>query len=129
MTQPHALIVEDNSKNMQVLVSLLHKQHVTCTEVSDPTQVLNQIDEIDQIDVVFLDLEMPGKNGYDVLDMLKHEPRFANVPVVAYTVHVSEINTAFRLGFHSFIPKPIDPDRFPNQLARILSGERVWDRV
>jgi hypothetical protein len=45
---------------------------------------------------------------------------------VAYTVHVSEINTVYQMGFHSFLGKPLDSDLFPDQLARILRGERVW---
>jgi DNA-binding NarL/FixJ family response regulator len=58
--------------------------------------------------------------------MLKSYEYLGRVPVVAYTVHVSEINRAYQLGFHSFIGKPIDPDKFPDQLARILRGEPVW---
>jgi two-component system cell cycle response regulator DivK len=128
VNQPHALVVEDNVQNARVLGSLLAKQGVACTEVLNSKLVGNVIQSMEQIDVVFLDLEMPGKNGYDVLDALRRDSRFDNVPVVAYTVHVSEINTAFEQGFHSFIAKPVDPDRFGDQLARILRGERVWER-
>lgn len=129
MRSTHALIVEDNAKNMQVLASLLAKQGVTCTQILNPNQILDALDHIDQVDIAFLDLEMPGRNGYQIFGLLKQEPRFQTVPIVAYTVHVSEINTAYQLGFHSFLAKPIDPDRFPDQLARIMRGERVWERV
>jgi two-component system cell cycle response regulator DivK len=72
---------------------------------------------------------MPGLNGYDVLAQLRTDMLFQTVPVVAYTVHVSEINAAHEKGFDSFIGKPLDPDRFPDQLARILRGEPVWETV
>jgi CheY-like chemotaxis protein len=85
------------------------------------------LNELAAIDVVFLDLEMPGANGYQVLEKLRADPRFQSVPVVAYTVHVSEISVAHEQGFHSFLGKPLDADRFPDQLARILSGESVWE--
>jgi two-component system cell cycle response regulator DivK len=129
MSQPHALIIEDNGKNATILAKLLAKEGVTFTHILDANQVSDVIDSIPQSDIVFVDLEMPGKNGYDILEILRSKPQFQSVPIVTYTVHVSEINTAYQSGFHSFLPKPLDPDRFPDQLARILSGERIWERV
>ncbi len=129
MPQPHALIIEDNSLNVQVLSTFLTRQGITFTTVLNPQRLTELLGNTNQVDVVFLDLEMPGLNGYDVLALLKADTRFQAVPVVACTVHVSEMNTAYRLGFDSFIAKPLDSDRFPEQLARILQGERVWERV
>lgn len=123
----HALIIEDNSVNVQVLGKLLTLQGVTHTTILHPDRLAAALENT--ADVVFLDLEMPGLNGYDVLALLKADDRFRSVPIVACTVHVSEMNTAYQLGFDSFIPKPLDSDRFPGQLARILHGEHVWERV
>jgi CheY-like chemotaxis protein len=78
------------------------------------------------VDVVFLDLEMPDIDGYAVLEILKSDNRFDTVPIVAHTVHFGEINNAQHVGFHSFLGKPLNIDRFPDQLARILIGEHVW---
>ena len=127
MNQAHALIVDDNVKNMSVLSMLLSEQGVSATQVINPTQIDVALQGIDRIDVVFLDLEMPGISGYEVFELLKSRTHFQAVPVVAYTVHVSEINTVHQQGFDGFIGKPIDPDRFPDQLARILNGQPVWE--
>jgi CheY-like chemotaxis protein len=78
-------------------------------------------------DVIFLDLEMPGVHGYKILDSLQANSDLRSAPVVAYTVHVSEINDAKNQGFHSFLGKPLNADLFPEQLSRILMGERVWE--
>jgi CheY-like chemotaxis protein len=126
MSHSHALIIEDNNKNVQVLGNMLSKEGLTHTDILDSTLVAGVLQELDQVDVIFLDLEMQDLNGYDILQMLKSDVRFNSVPVVAYTVHVSEINTAYEYGFHSFLAKPLDSDRFPEQLAMILRGERVW---
>lgn len=126
MSRPHAVIIEDNTQNVQVLGSLLAKEGVTHTAILDATLVAETLQSIGRVDVVFLDLEMNSLSGYDVLEMIKAEPRFQTVPVVAYTVHVSEINTAYQKGFDSFLAKPIDSEQFSDQLARILRGERVW---
>lgn len=123
----HALIVDDNAKNAQVLKMLLGDEGWTCTVVTQVGLLEAALDGIDKFNLVFLDLEMPGANGYDVLNWLRGDARFAKVPIVANTVHVSEINTVYAEGFQGFIAKPVDPDRFPSQLARIMNGEPVWE--
>lgn len=129
MSQPHALIIDDNSKNVMVLANMLADESVTNTHVTNPHQLDAAINTLTQVNVVFLDLEMPGINGYEVLEKLKADARFEGVPVVAYTVHVSEIHNASQLGFDSFLGKPLDADKFPGQLQRILRGEAVWETV
>ena len=125
----HALIIDDNSRNVTVLATLLEEEKVTSTRVTHPNQLDAAIDTLEQVNVVFLDLEMPGVDGYQVLDRLKKDARFKGVPIVAYTVHVSEIHNASQHGFDSFLGKPLDADKFPGQLKRILKGERVWETV
>ena len=125
----HALLVDDNAKNLGVLAKLLSMEGVRYTQVQRPRELVSMIHKIESVDVVFLDLEMPDLNGYQILQYLKADGRFRSVPVVACTVHVSEINTAQEMGFDSFIAKPLDADRFPGQLSRILNGESVWEPV
>ena len=123
----HALIIDDNLKNLSVLARLLSEQEVTSTQITNPRLIDQTLAVAGEIDVVFVDLEMPGLNGYDVLHKLKADEKFIGVPIVAYTVHVSEINQAHRGGFDGFVGKPLDPDRFPDQLARLLRHEQVWE--
>lgn len=126
MVQPHAVVVDDRPDNAGVLAELLALEGVTCTQIYNPFKVENALQNLDHVEVFFLDLEMPGMDGYALYDTLKDDSRFHGAPVVAYTVHVSEINTVYQMGFHSFLGKPLDSDLFPDQLARILRGERVW---
>lgn len=127
MSQVHALAIDDNAQNLRVLSQLLAKQGVRCTEVSNPVNLEQMLPELGAVDVVFLDLEMPGLDGYTVKNMLQAE--MGHVPIIAYTVHVSEMNVVRDMGFDGFLGKPLDNARFPDQLARILRGEPVWERV
>lgn len=127
MSNAHALIIDDNAKNVSVLAGLLNLEGVSSTQVTDPRKLDAALNSLQALNVIFLDLEMPGLNGYEVLEKIHADPRFEGVPVVAYTVHVSEINVANEQGFHSFIGKPLNPDKFPEQLNRILNGEPVWE--
>ncbi len=123
----HALLIDDNEENLSVLASLLRRQQATTTVIASPQRLTDHLRTIAPVDVVFLDLEMPGLDGYDVLALLKADPRFQAVPIVACTVHLNEVTTAHSHGFHSFIGKPLDATRFPDQLSRILCNEAVWE--
>lgn len=128
MMTKHALVIDDNSKNLNILAMLLQEQGVTSTLVNNANQLNNTLASLGAVDVVFIDLEMPGMSGFEVLHQFKTDPRFDGVPMVAYTVHISEMNVANEQGFDSFLGKPLDSEKFPDQLARILNGEPVWSR-
>jgi CheY-like chemotaxis protein len=125
MSATKALIIDDNPSNLKVLVNLLKLESVEAVTLSDPLQLEAMLSGLDKLDVIFLDLEMPDLDGYEVLDLLR-ESRFVKVPVVAYTVHISEMNAMRAKGFHSFLGKPLNAEEFPRQLARILKNEPVW---
>jgi two-component system cell cycle response regulator DivK len=126
MQDRHALVIDDNPNNLEVLAELLSMVGIGSTLVQDVTQLNDALAALPQLDVVFLDLEMPQADGYEVLDVLRHEVG-VDVPIVACTVHLNEIHTAREQGFHSFLGKPLHPKRFPDQMRRILDGEHVWE--
>jgi two-component system cell cycle response regulator DivK len=78
--------------------------------------------------VVFLDLEMPLTNGYVALKIIKTHLNFSTTKVVAYSVHVSELDVALDMGFDGFLGKPLNAEAFPDQLSRILNGDKVFYR-
>jgi CheY-like chemotaxis protein len=123
----HALVIDDNLQNLRVLTQLLSKEGVTCSEVQDATLLVTLLPKLPPVDLVFLDLEMPKVDGYAAKSLIRSQ--FPDAHIVAYTVHVSEINMVRDLGFDGFLGKPLDRARFPEQLARILRGEAVWERA
>ena len=127
MSSPNALIIDDRRSNIDVLAMLLAEQGVTSTAVEGPSHIADALRQATQIDVVFLDLEFPNQNGLNLIRQLRAEPRLRGVPIVAYTVHTSEINEAKAAGFDSFLGKPLDAKQFPGQLRRILAHEAVWE--
>ena len=126
MSDIHAVVIDDDVYSVEVLSRLLTSHGVSCTEISDARNTERVIRELSDVDVVFVDLEMPGLNGYEIFDLLK-DMLAPEIPIVACTVHTNEFDTVQDVGFHSFIAKPIDSQRFPAQLGQILNDEHVWE--
>jgi CheY-like chemotaxis protein len=126
MSGLHVLIIDDDASSLKVMGQMLSLQEVGFTKIQDPTTFSSVVAKLSRIDVVFLDLEMPTLNGYDIFHTIRSDARFGKVPIVAYSAYDNQAATAQELGFHSFLKKPLDIDEFPNQLQRILHGEPVW---
>jgi len=126
MSNTLALIVDDDAGNRMVLKGLLELEGVDSIQVKNPLDITQSLEDVDHLDVIFLDLEMPEIDGFELLEQMKADPRFSDTPFVAYTVHVSEISVARQMGFHSFLGKPVNAEQFPTYLDRILKNQPVW---
>jgi two-component system, cell cycle response regulator DivK len=122
-----ALIIDDNSSAIRVLEQLLIRESMTSLGIQDTHNIRKHLANASVPDVIFLDLEMPFTNGYAVLETIKGDARFKNVPVIAYTTHISHLNDAKRAGFDGFLGKPVDGRVFGSLVERILNGEKVWE--
>ncbi|HLY29244.1 MAG TPA: response regulator [Aggregatilineales bacterium] len=127
MSTTRALIIDDNSMNGDVLATLLANEGIESTTVVLPKNLAQIIGQLSPLSVVFLDLEFPSHSGFDLLKELKEMPELHDVPIVAYSVHTSEIDTVRKAGFHSFLGKPVTASRFAQNLRRILDGEPIWE--
>src|SRR5215213_3330133 len=64
MSQAHALLIDDNRQNLRVLRQLLTKQGVTSTDVLNASDLDRVLLTLGNVDVIFVDLEMPELDGY-----------------------------------------------------------------
>jgi CheY-like chemotaxis protein len=126
MTLPHVLVIDDDRNSLEVLALLLEMGGVDYTLLQDPRQLEVALDSLPRLDLVFLDLEMPNIDGYQVFEFFQAQRQFQGLPIIACTVHLNEIQTARAMGFHSFLAKPLDSDLFPEHLACLLRGQAVW---
>jgi two-component system, cell cycle response regulator DivK len=126
MTPKHALIIDDDAYNVYIMERLFDLENITYTAITDVLRLEETLKSLHAIDFVLLDLEMPKRDGYEIVQVLKRRLD-ARVPIVACTVHTAEINRTKKLGFSGFIAKPLDMERFSDQIRRVLNGDSVWD--
>lgn len=125
----YILVVEDNIQNFILIARLMAYLGVKqCQWKASGWQVLEFADSMPRVDLILLDIHLPYEDGFEALNRLRGEPRFRDTLIIAVTADANELTLkrAKQSGFDGFIGKPIDPDRFPDQIKTILHGEPVW---
>ncbi len=123
------LVVEDNVSNFVLMARMLGFLGIHCEWKTSGYEVVEFADTLPQLDMVLMDIRLPYEDGYSALQKLRQSNRLKSVPVVAVTAEGTqeELNKARLAGFNGFIGKPLDPDRFPDQIQRILADKPVWE--
>jgi two-component system cell cycle response regulator DivK len=123
------LIVEDNVSNFVLIARMLGYMGIHPEWKTSGYEVVEYADTLPSLDLILMDIRLPYEDGYGALRKLRRSPSLQNTKVVAVTAEASveQLNKARMSGFDGFISKPLDPDRFPDQIRRILSGDEVWD--
>ncbi|HEY3822587.1 MAG TPA: hybrid sensor histidine kinase/response regulator [Polyangiaceae bacterium] len=116
------LHIEDDPRNRLLVRKLLAGEG---HEVIDATDGLEGVRAALTIrpDLVLVDLNIPGLDGYEVTLRLRSEPSLSGVPIVAITAE-GDRDTSFAVGCDGFIQKPIDARSFAQLVRRYLSGHR-----
>ena len=125
----YVLVVEDNIQNFVLIARLMAFLGVKqCQWKASGWQVLEFADSMPRVDLILMDIHLPYEDGFEALARLRNEPRFKETLIVAVTAdaNAGPFKRAKQSGFDGFIGKPIDPDRFPDQIKAILRGEAVW---
>lgn len=123
------LVVEDNVSNFVLIARMLGFLGIHCEWKTSGYEVVEYADTLPKIDLILMDIRLPYEDGYSALRKIRLSPRLKDVPVIAVTAEASQeqLNKARASGFDGFLGKPLDPDRFPDQIQRILAGESVWE--
>ena len=118
------LIVEDSPDNMKLFRTILGLKGHEVTGVSGGDGLLDAIEQ-GSPDLVLMDIQLPGKDGFALLQEIRESP-LAAVRVIALTAHAmtGDRERAMDAGFDGYITKPIDIRNFPEQVQRALRGER-----
>lgn len=114
------LIIEDNEQNMYMLTYLLEEKYQVL-------QAFNGIDGVDIArrelpDVILLDIQLPGMDGYAIASELRKHDNLKKIPVIAVTSYamLGDKERIMKAGATGYIEKPIDPETFIAQMISFL---------
>jgi type II secretory ATPase GspE/PulE/Tfp pilus assembly ATPase PilB-like protein/CheY-like chemotaxis protein len=119
------LLVDDEDSLRKVMRDLLERDGYLVTEARDGVQALDQVDRVGP-DIIVLDLNLPGLDGYGVLSHLRSRPATANIPVIVLTAKGDEDNEVrvFELGADDFLTKPFRARALSARLEAVLGRRR-----
>jgi len=123
------LVVEDNVSNFVLIARMLGYMGIHCEWKTSGYEVVEYADTLPRLDLILMDIRLPYEDGYGALRKIRASPALKDTLVVAVTAEASveQVNKARAAGFDGFLGKPLDMDRFPEQIRRILGGEAVWE--
>ncbi len=115
------LHIEDNSDNRLLVRRLLQAYGYQVIDAEDATRA-REILKVQRPDLILMDINMPDVDGYTLTNELKSMPSLISVPIVAITANVmkGDRERTLSAGCDGYIEKPIDVDRFIEQVERFL---------
>jgi CheY-like chemotaxis protein len=121
------LLVDDEDALRRVMKDLLEREGYIVAEARDGVQALDQVDRFGP-DVIVLDLNLPGLDGYGVLSHLRSRPATVNIPVIVLTAKSDEDNEVrvFQLGADDFLTKPFRARALSARIDAVL-GRRFTE--
>jgi CheY-like chemotaxis protein len=121
---PKILIVEDSPDNMKLFRTLLSLKGHEVAGLAGGEGLLEAIERRSP-DLILMDIQLPGKDGFTLLREIRASP-FRAVRVIALTAHAmtGDREHALQAGFDGYITKPIDVRDFPDQVQRALGGSQ-----
>ena len=113
-----AIIVDDERLSRIELISMLkHFENIKVIAEADNVDIaINQINELNP-DLLFLDIQMPGKSGFDLLDEIEVEAKIIFVTAFdEYAIRAFEVNAL------DYLPKPVSQERLTKTVDRIINN-------
>jgi PAS domain S-box-containing protein len=113
------LLVEDNLINQELAVALLKGAGIDVTVANDGRQALHMMD-IHEFDGVLMDCQMPEMDGYEATRLLRLQPQYQVLPIIAMTANVmaGDREKVIAAGMNDHIAKPINVEEMFATLAR-----------
>ncbi|MDH5360571.1 MAG: response regulator, partial [Gammaproteobacteria bacterium] len=123
------LYIEDNPASMLLTKKLLEKySNIELISALEPLVGIRLASER-KPDLIFLDINMPGLNGYQVKAQLDNNDETREIPVVAISANAihSDIEKALDMGFKKYLTKPVDIKMFYQVVYEYLSAVEISD--
>jgi CheY-like chemotaxis protein/signal transduction histidine kinase/HAMP domain-containing protein len=117
----HILVVDDDVRNIFSLTSVLEERGMNVSFAENGRDAITKLESTPGIDLILMDVMMPGMDGYDTTRNIREHAEFANLPIIALTAKAmkGDREKCIEAGASDYITKPVDTEQ-------LLSLMRVW---
>ncbi len=121
LSNKKVLIVDDDIRNIFAISSFLERHKMRIVYAENGQDALELLNKSTDIDVVLMDIMMPGMDGYEAMRTIRKNRRYKSVPIIAVTAKAmrGDREKCIEAGASDYITKPVDVDQ-------LLSLLRVW---
>ena len=122
-TRPLVLIADDDPAWNALVESTVSTHSLACRTVTDGLRALRMARQL-RPDLMVLDIQMPGMDGFEVLETMRRDPILETMPVAMLTacVDAAEVNRASALRADDYIAKPVSPTVLLNRIRKLLNA-------
>ncbi|RYY03112.1 MAG: response regulator [Gammaproteobacteria bacterium] len=115
------LVVDDDVRNIFALSGALEQKGAVVEIARNGFESISKLNEVPDIDMVLMDVMMPGMDGLEAMRQIRTDPRFQKLPIIAVTAKAmkDDQEQCLKAGASDYLAKPIDIDRLYSLL-------RVW---
>ena len=115
------LMIEDNEQNRYLATFLLERRGHSVVSSADGPSGIEEAARL-RPDIILLDIQLPGLDGYAVARALRQNPALDAIPIVAVTSYAmpGDREKALEAGCTGYLEKPIDPDTFVDSIEHFL---------
>ena len=124
----YIVVVEDDPNALLVTMDLLRLNGAEhCYASKSVDAALAYAEKLPRVDLFLVDINMPGKSGFEMLEAVRANGRLETAKIIAITAgtFADDVEKARAAGFNGFISKPLRTTIFGSQLQRVLNGEAV----
>ncbi|PJZ47735.1 response regulator [Leptospira saintgironsiae] len=117
------LVVDDNIVNLKLICELLELDEYEVLKAGNAEEALQIIDNF-PLDLILMDIELPGIDGLTLTRQLKERGDTKNIPIIAVTAFAmkGDAQKAYGAGCDGYITKPIDTRKFTEQINGFIKG-------
>ena len=115
------LLVDDDARNIFALSSVLERRGMTVLTATTGTEAISELESRSDVAIVLMDIMMPGMDGYETMQVIRANPAFRRLPIVALTAKAmkGDREKCLEAGASDYLAKPVNTEQ-------LLSALRMW---
>src|SRR5262249_33512623 len=126
----HVLVVDDDPKLPELLSDLLQDSHINLLFAANRDDAMRVLKD-SHIDLVLLDIGLPGADGFSILKEIRGAPETQSIPVIMLTAWNSTEDKirGFELGANDYLTKPFETPELRARVCAVLRSKRLQDEL